>query len=420
MKNVTIQKINSKIGSLIYCNRIKNVTFDNVFIDNSENKLFENFTKEVGKFIKINFGGFMLFNNCIFFFINTNNNGFLKYSFGIFKIKNSSFSKLKYSHSPFFIVSDSEISLENSILKDSLNIENSQKNFAFFKIENSVLNINHSKVLNFNCSKCKGGILFLKATRINIIHSKFQNSIGKIGGVIYSTKIFDSNPNIILNTSFINNNAEHSGVLYLIDQYIKLKDILFEKNSAKIIAGCIFMNYSHLNLSRSKMENIFFKENFARIGATLAYYMLIPIFNNLKFLNNTVKLYGRFLTSSPRRLKLKIGHKIFDNKDFYANNSRTGGNLRNLQFLLFNENDEIIEEFNGNPKLNFQIISADNNYYSVQSSNDVIFQNKSKGFPLVNLKVIGSINTETIIKVSTEAIFIPINSSHFRNKYTFE
>ncbi|OUM67532.1 hypothetical protein PIROE2DRAFT_58679 [Piromyces sp. E2] len=153
----------------------------------------------------------------------------------------------------------------------------------------------------------------------------------------------------LISNTFTKNSAINGGVLYInsasndknIKSDINILENTFSENSAEYFGGAIYSDYSMLNFSEIKDNEI----SFNKAGVMGGGMFISKIFNdnkskikNMNFSNNTVDSFLNNYSSKPSYITLNTS--VLDETSFNI----TSGEHIPLEFYLYDEYDNIIED----------------------------------------------------------------------------
>ncbi|ORX80569.1 hypothetical protein BCR32DRAFT_20538 [Anaeromyces robustus] len=239
-----------------------------------------------------------------------------------------------------------KINFENVVIGDTLSfgpvIDNSS--------DKSIVKINNSKLYsnqNIHDSTC-GGLHLHNNISLNVNNTSFSfNENRNYGSSICIEDIKDMKLNIN-NCKFYDNKSLYGGAIYLssnedsglYDVEINMNNLYFEGNNAENYGGAIYSNYDGFYLAHT--SNLVFTNNNANIGGGALYSPKtinthLFSFKETSFISNTAQSYGKDVSSKPSYALLVSSY----------NNpliSLSSGNYLSFNFVLYNEDDVIIED----------------------------------------------------------------------------
>ncbi|KAL4470513.1 hypothetical protein ABPG74_012124 [Tetrahymena malaccensis] len=318
------------------------------------------------------------------------------------------------------------------------NILNEQQNFAnsysMIVANNSQIQVlNKSTFFLINCNICNGGAFQMSNSNFDIQNSTFIQINSYFGGALFITNLFGNNQ--IQDVTFQSClSQQDGGSLYIQSQAFNGYNLnitstqFYENHSINGRGGAIFISSSLLNPKNasSNILNSQFISNKAQIGGGLFYENIsLALFNNT-FENNNGLIYGNDTFSYPSKLiwlnlqnfTSKYNIQISDNSiEFF--NFRSGDSLKNIQFQLINDQNQVIfpiseeefETFDVQVKINPNTTNAQN--YQIRGDQYIYFNKDLNVFQFEEITIVGVLGTSKKIEQSSQ---LQIENSDSKSK----
>ncbi|KAL4470514.1 hypothetical protein ABPG74_012125, partial [Tetrahymena malaccensis] len=325
-------------------------------------------------------------------------------------------------------------------------ILNEQQNFAnsysLIVANNSQIQVLNKSTFSFiNCIICNGGAFQMSNSNFNIQNSTFRQINGQFGGVIFITNL--SGNNQIQDLTFQSCLSQYDGgSLYIQSQDFNGYSLnitstqFYENHSLNGRGGAIFISSSLLNPKNasSNILNSQFFNNKAQIGGGLFYKNISLVMLNNTFENNNGLIYGNDSFSYPSKLIwLNIQNftsnyniQISDNS-IEVFNFRSGDSLKNIQFQLINDQQQVIfpisekefETFDVQVKINPNTTNAQN--YQIRGDQYIYFNKDLNVFQFEEITIVGVLGTSLIIQFFSNQIQnLDKQTNLFIQNYTFD
>ena len=227
-------------------------------------------------------------------------------------------------------------------IKNSSNFKNIMNFGTVYCFDCSYINIEKSQFL-YNMYADFGAAIFIESSKIipnelegGIRNSIFEGNLAGENGIVY---IFNQNISII-NCIFANNEAKRGAGLFLDNNGILYKLIIFE----------YFLIFIDKTITLTTVYFNIFVNNLAYLeGGAIKWAHSIPIFSNNTYSNNTA-IYGSNIASFPSKIALIVHLKediIFnsskDPKPMVFPNISSGVEIPyTVEFLMMDYYDEIV------------------------------------------------------------------------------
>ncbi|KAL4496554.1 hypothetical protein ABPG72_015915 [Tetrahymena utriculariae] len=294
----------------------------------------------------------------------------------------------------------------NRILSEIKEIQPSKDLTSLMMLQNIQIQIQNGCIFSeLNCQTCNGVIQMQNGT-FNIDNSIFNQARSQFGGFFFIYGL--QGKNSISNSIFYKCQSQFDGgAMYIHSQYTNVFQLLIEKsifqNNTSINGkgGAIFIYSDNLNPpnSSAQISESNFVSNFAQIAGAIFQQNISTQLVKTQFEGNIGQIYGSNLVSYASKLNLvNLQEFLNQNKGKQSEfieimDFRSGGSLKNIQFQLINEQNDVIipvtyEEIQSY-KIQVQINPHTQNINSYQLSGDeqVNFNQTSNSFYFSQLTI---------------------------------